>query len=687
MFDTLMYYICIPLGWLMKQCWFLVGNYGVAIILFTLLSKIVILPVTVWVHKNSIKMVKIQPEINFLKAKYYGDLDTIATEQSKLFKRERYSPAASIVSLLIQLFLLSSIITIIYHPLTYLLGVSPETVAMVAEQYGIEQGISATEILIVEAMKSGASAPEGLSYTLAQNIIALDFGFLGFDISEVAAQTLGKNLLVPLLAGVSSWLLCLSQNALNPLQHEQSKWNQYGMMIFSVGLSLYLGFFVPAGIVLYWVFSNLFSVVQQMLLNLAINPKKHIDYDALKKSREALAAIEALDNKDDADAAQNKKRERADYKRFFGVVNKHVVIYSEKSGFYKYFEDIIGELLTRSNLILHYITSDPKDVIFSVAEKEPRIRAYYIGNKKLITLMMRMEADIVMMTTPDLDKYYIKRSLVKKDIEYIYVPHDPMSAHMGFRENALDAFDTIFCTGPHIEREVRATEKVYGLPSKTLVHFGYPLAEKLIAAHEHAESITPKSRKQILIAPSWQEDNLLDSCIGKLIEELYCDEYRIIVRPHPEYVKRYAEKMKLLTERYADKVGEGLVFELDFSNNRSIWSSDLLITDWSGISLEFCFATKRPALFINTKMKVENPNWEKIDCVPVEISLRNRVGIALDKEELDRVGETAKELLGNPELYADKIREALDEHFYNLGGAAKAGAMYVLKSLQEKRKK
>ena len=687
MLDTLMYYVCIPLGWLMKRCWLLVGNYGVAILLFTLLSKIVILPVTVWVHKNSIKMVRIQPKINFLKAKYYGDLDTIATEQSKLFKRERYSPAASIVSLILQLFLLSSIITIIYHPLTYLLGLSPETVTVLAESLGIEQGISATEILIVEAMKAGIARPEGISDALVQNVIALDFGFLGFDISKVASETLGKNLLIPLLAGISSWLLCLSQNALNPLQHEQSKGNQYGTMIFSVGLSLYLGFFVPAGIVLYWVFSNLFSVVQQVLLNLAINPTKHIDYNALEKSREALAAIDALDNRNDADAKKNKKRERADYKRFFGVVGKHVVIYSEKSGFYKYFEDVMHELLVRSNLILHYITSDPKDVIFSVAEREPRIRAYYIGNKKLITLMMRMEADIVMMTTPDLDKYYIKRSLVQKNIEYIYVPHDPMSAHMGFRENALDAFDTIFCTGPHIEREIRATERVYGLPPKTLVHFGYPLAEKLIAAHENTAGAPKSARKQILIAPSWQEDNLLDSCIDKLIEELYSDEHCLVVRPHPEYAKRYAERMKILTERYADKVGEGLVFELDFSDNASIWSSDLLITDWSGISLEFCFATKRPALFINTKMKVENPNWEKINCVPVEISLRDRVGIALDMEELDRVGGAARELLENPEHYAAKIRQVLDEHFYNLGHASKAGAMYVLKSLQEKRKK
>ena len=687
MFDSLIYYVCVPLGMLMKWCWQLVGNYGTAIILFTLLSKLIILPVTVWVHKNSIKMVRIQPEINFLKVNYYGDLDTIANEQSKLFKRERYSPAASIVSLAIQLFLLSAIIAIIYHPLTYLLGLSSETVSMLANAYGIEMSGSSTEILIVEAVKNSALVSEGLSAELIRSISTLDFGFIGFDISHVAVQTLGKNLLVPLAAGLSSFVLCLSQNMLNPIQREQGKWNQYGMMIFSVGLSLYLGFFVPAGIVLYWTFSNLFSVLQQVLLNVAINPKKHIDYEALEKSREALAALNALEKKDEAGFAENKKRERADYKRFFGVVNKHLVIYSEKSGFYKYFEDIMAELLARSNLLIHYVTNDPKDVIFSIAEREPRIRAYYIGNKKLITLMMRMDADMVMMTTPDLDKYYIKRSLVRKDIEYVYVPHDPMSAHMGFRENALDAFDTIFCTGPHIEREVRATERVYGLPPKTLVPFGYPLAEKLVAAHEGAASSSEGGRKQILIAPSWQEDNLLDSCIDALIDGLYGEAYRIIVRPHPEYVKRYGERLRLITERYAERVGEGLVFELDFSSNESIWSSDLLITDWSGISLEFCFATKRPALFINTKMKVENPNWEKIDCVPVEISLRRVLGRALEKSELALVGDAVRELLEDRERYAKQIREALADHFYHQGSAAKAGATYVLESLANKRKK
>ena len=291
------------------------------------------------------------------------------------------------------------------------------------------------------------------------------------------------------------------------------------------------------------------------------------------------------------------------------------------------------------------------------------------------------------MTTPDLDKYYLKRSLMKKDIEYIYVPHDMMSVHMGFREGALDAFDTIFCTGDHVSREVRATEDVYKLPKKNLVKFGYPFADKLIEAgeKERAEHI-PTEKKEILIAPSWQEDNLLDSCIDTLIEKLYCKDYHITVRPHPEYVKRYGARMNAIVERFADKVGDQLSFELDFSHNKSVYSSDLLITDWSGIALEYCFATKRPALFVNTKMKCMNPNWEKIGLTPTEITLRDQVGISVNKEDLQGCDEIVKKLLTSEKEYEEIISKTLENHLYNIGCAGAAGADYILKSLVEKKK-
>ena len=235
-----------------------------------------------------------------------------------------------------------------------------------------------------------------------------------------------------------------------------------------------------------------------------------------------------------------------------------------------------------------------------MAKTEPKIKPYYIGVKKFVTLMMKLEADIVIMTTPDLDNMYIKRSLMKKDIEYIFVPHDPNSLHMTFKENSLDNYDTVFCTGPNIAKEIRASEKLYGTKEKNLVEFGYPFIEKLIDSYEQLPK-TRSDKKQILIAPSWQEDNLIDSCLDILIEQLYCDEYKIIVRPHPEYMKRFKEKMMAICEKYADKVGENLEFELDFSSSESIYSSDILITDWSGTGIEFGFATLNPGILSTPK--------------------------------------------------------------------------------------
>ncbi|MDE6398088.1 MAG: CDP-glycerol glycerophosphotransferase family protein, partial [Clostridiales bacterium] len=383
-----------------------------------------------------------------------------------------------------------------------------------------------------------------------------------------------------------------------------------------------------------------------------------------------------------------REREKRDYKKFKHVVNKHIVFYSEKSGFYKYYKDIINELLARSNLTIHYVTNDYNDAIFRVAETEPRIKPYYIGLKKLAILMMLVETDIFLMTTPDLNKFYLKRSYIKNDVEYIYVPHDSMSSHMGFREGAFDAFDTILCVGKHFYNEVRKTEETYKLKPKNLVEFGFPYLDELVEkGRQESANASPRKVKEILIAPSWQEDNLLDSCIDTLIEKLYGDEYRITVRPHPEYAKRYGYQLQNLVERYRDRDPAKLSFELDFSVNTSIYTADLMFTDWSGIAAEYCFATRRPAVFVNTQMKVCNENWQKIGITPVEIDLRNKLGVAVDKEQLADIGGIVKELFDNQARYAQAIDAYFEDFTFNHGTAAKKGADYILKSLLQKKKK
>ena len=138
--DTVIYYLCLPLAYLMKGLWLLVGNYGLAIVLFTLASKIILFPVSAWIQKNSILMVKIQPEINFLKANYSGNIDAIADGQSKLYKREHYHPMLSLIPLIIQILLLLAVVYIIYNPMGYLFGISNSAVNALANNIGADTG-------------------------------------------------------------------------------------------------------------------------------------------------------------------------------------------------------------------------------------------------------------------------------------------------------------------------------------------------------------------------------------------------------------------------------------------------------------------------------------------------------------------------------------------------------------------
>lgn len=692
----------IPLGYLMYFCYNIVKDYGMAIVLFTLLTKVVLWPVSVWVQKNSVKIVRITPEMNRIKAKFFGDKDTIAEKTSELYKREGYNPFASTIPMLIQIVLLMGLVQVIYNPLTHLFHLDPavsnEMVSLTCELTGADMEASSIQMSVVDAVKNPeyfdefmnlqSKFPETDFASLLARIQDTNMSLFGMSLGLVPSAALGVTLLMPLLAAIAAWILCIGQNRLNPLQAEQSNWNKIGMTLISVGISLILGAFVPLGVGLYWIWSNLFSLLQQVLLNKVIDPKKYIDYEELEKSRQELAGLEQLgrDKTKSPERKANSKREKADYKRFFSIANKHLVIYSEGSGYYKYFKNIVEYILEHSNVVVHYITNDPNDMIFEKAKEIPQIKPYYISEKKAITLMMKMDADIVLMTTPDLENYYLKRSYIKKDIEYIYTNHGIGSDNLTLRTHALDHFDTIFCVGPHIAEEERALEKLYNLPAKKLVETGYCLIDDMDESYAKLEK-KENDVKTILVAPSWQADNLMDLCLDELVDGIVGRGYRVIVRPHPQYVRIYPSKMQRILEKYRDRMNENFVIETDFSSNVTVYSADILITDWSNIGYEFSFTTYKPTLYINTPMKVMNPEWEKIDIVPIDIAIREQLGAALDVDQLSVVGDVLDNLIRNTSVYHDTIAELKQKTFYSLGHSGEVGGKYILNALKEKQEK
>lgn len=619
------------MAWIMKQCYTLCGNYGVAVILFTFITKIILLPVSVWVQKNSIKMVKIQPDINFLKVRHFGDADAIAEGQNKLFRQAGYHPLASIVPTVIQLGLLMAVIA---------------------------------------AIKAGMADS------------SIDMRFLGVDLSLIPAQGRGWLILSPIAAGASAWLMCAAQNQSNVLQAEQDNWNKYGMLILSVGLSLYLGWFVSVGVALYWVASNLFSIAQLYLLNMAIDPKKYVDYARLEESKKQLSELQQLGGKRHGrEARELARRERADYKRFFSVLNKHLVFYSESSGFYKYYKGIIEYILKNTNIAVHYITSDPNDQVFAISQSQPRLKPYYIAEKRLITLMMKLDCDVMVMTMPDIENFHIKRSYVRKDIEYVYVPHCIDSINMTMRTGAVDHYDSVLCVGKHQKEEITNTEAVYGLPHKTLVDWGYTLLDEMRAQYA-ASAHEDKPVKKILIAPSWQKDNIVDSCLEEILDTLKGRGYQITVRPHPQEVRLKQAYMEQLEAKYA--ADRDVEIQTDFSSNSTVFESDLLITDWSGITYEYAFTTLRPVLFIDTPMKVMNPEYEKINTPPINIWMREVIGAVVKPDELEKLPEAVERLLSGRDEYRERIDRFVHEYVYNLGNSGEVGAKYIINEIQKK---
>ena len=216
--QTIITAIGTALGAIMRVCYQAVNNYGLAIVLFTLVSKVILLPVSIWVHKNGLKVVRMQPEINRLNIKHFGDKDAIAEGQAELYKREKYNPLASLVPLAVQIVILMGVIEVIYHPLTYLLHMDGACVNawLTAGQslFNIDAAANPAQLRLLSLIQQGqgpalsAQVPEAWRSVLT-TLEGFNTRFLGVDLTWIAAEMGAMFLLIPIVTGLSALLLSL----------------------------------------------------------------------------------------------------------------------------------------------------------------------------------------------------------------------------------------------------------------------------------------------------------------------------------------------------------------------------------------------------------------------------------------------------------------------------------------------
>jgi YidC/Oxa1 family membrane protein insertase len=359
---------------------------------------------------------------------------------------------------------------------------------------------------------------------------------------------------------------------------------------------------------------------------------------------------------------------------------RHIVFYAEDAGAWRHFGPIVNELIGTHGGTICYVTSSPDDPVLN--KDDDRIQSFCIGfGFARMMFFMTLEADVMVMTMPDLETYHIKRS--RHPVHYVYVFHTMVSSHVIFRREAFDHFDSILCVGPHHHDEIRATEELYGLDPKILIKAGYGNLDTILGSKDATlQDITPSGSggKRVLIAPSWGDNALIETCGPELVEVLLQAGYRVTLRPHTMTVRHRKKLLAEIGKRFGSNPDFSL--ELDLTSQGSVQRSDVMISDWSGAALEYAFGLERPVLFVDVPRKVNNSEYERIPCVPIEFRLRPEIGEVVSPDRLSDVPQMVERLCQNPDDRKEQIRELRSHWIYNLGFSGEVAAAYIAEKAQ-----
>jgi hypothetical protein len=321
---------------------------------------------------------------------------------------------------------------------------------------------------------------------------------------------------------------------------------------------------------------------------------------------------------------------------------RRLVFYSEGKSYWPHLEGLIKGILKSSQVSICYVSSEEDDP--GLAIKHSNYRTFKIdGGYVRSWFFENVEADVMVMTMPDLHKYHVKRS--KHKVHYAYVQHSLVSLHMIYREGAFDHYDTIFCAGPHHVKEIRAIEAKYNLPAKNLVKHGYGRLDAILQNAKERPKKEKKSNapKYVLIAPSWGGRGAIESGLGeKVVDRLIEEGVKVTLRPHPQTIKFAKDKIDPILKKHNSN--PLFTYESNVVSQDSLHDSDIMVSDWSGAALEYAFGLNKPVMFMDAPRKINNPFYEDIELEPLECSIRDKIGCILD---LDDVSFSLNDCLNN----------------------------------------
>ena len=260
--------VSIPFGYVMRFIYDLVGNYGLAIILFTILCKIILLPMTIKQKKSTLAMQALQPKLLAVQKKWSADRERMAAETQKVYEDAGVSPMGGCGTTLLTFPIMIGLYYVIVRPLTYLMHLSADQLTSLTTALGVEASANvASELTLAGLINQNFAA----AAAAVPEVIQMDYSFLGMNLTETASfKALSILWIIPVLSGLTSylstWLMMKKQQA--AMQDNPAMAQSNSMMTFMMPMmSVYFGFVLPAGVGIYWIMNNLLTTLQDQILN------------------------------------------------------------------------------------------------------------------------------------------------------------------------------------------------------------------------------------------------------------------------------------------------------------------------------------------------------------------------------------------------------------------------------------
>lgn len=284
-----------PLGWIMWLLYQVVKNYGVALILFTLVMKLLLFPLSVKQQKSTAKMSIMAPKQQELQKKYGNNKEKLNEEMMKLYQEEKYSPLSGCLPMLLQFVVLFGLIDVIYNPLEHILRFSNDIITQASEIVkGMADTVSAQatasqQLAIIAAVKADPAAFTAMGTEFIEKVSSINLNFLGLNLGEMPSWS-WPIILVPLLSGITSLGYTVYSSYINKQNNTTPDSGSgggmmKGMMYIMPVFSVFFAMQVPAGVGIYWSISNILSFIQTLYLNHKYNPKEMIE--AMQAEEEA----------------------------------------------------------------------------------------------------------------------------------------------------------------------------------------------------------------------------------------------------------------------------------------------------------------------------------------------------------------------------------------------------------------